>query len=359
MPGRVIYLVRSWPRLSQTFMVNEVLALERLGSWLDLYSLVALRRAAGAAAGARTCAPPCTTSTTRRGAPRCATTRWSPVRRRAPTPGRCCSPRSESAGWRAGYATLSTAGLPRHAAVRLAAVDIVRARAADGRRHVHAHFAHDPALVGMLVARLTGPAVQLHRARPRPLPDPRRGPARPGAGGDRGGDLLRVNVRLPRVGRPARGPSRRSCVIHHGVDLHRFVPGGRGAPRHLPADRVGRAAGREEGIRRPAPRAARGEAPRRALPAPDLRRRAVARRARPAARRPRTRGRGGAARGRGQRRRRRGACAQATVFALTPRELPPTATGTGSRTCSSRRWRAACPSSPRPPAASPSSSGTT
>ena len=39
MPGPVIYLVRSWPRLSQTFIVNEVLALERLGVELVLFSL--------------------------------------------------------------------------------------------------------------------------------------------------------------------------------------------------------------------------------------------------------------------------------------------------------------------------------
>ena len=39
-PGRVIYIVRSWPRLSQTFIVNEVLALERRGVHLDVVSLV-------------------------------------------------------------------------------------------------------------------------------------------------------------------------------------------------------------------------------------------------------------------------------------------------------------------------------
>ena len=34
-----MYLVRSWPRLSQTFVVNEVLEQERLGTRLELYSL--------------------------------------------------------------------------------------------------------------------------------------------------------------------------------------------------------------------------------------------------------------------------------------------------------------------------------
>ena len=40
MSGRVIYIVRSWPRLSQTFIVNEVLALERRGVDLAIFSLV-------------------------------------------------------------------------------------------------------------------------------------------------------------------------------------------------------------------------------------------------------------------------------------------------------------------------------
>ena len=40
MPERVIYVVRSWPRLSQTFIVNEVLAVERAGLELAIFSLV-------------------------------------------------------------------------------------------------------------------------------------------------------------------------------------------------------------------------------------------------------------------------------------------------------------------------------
>src|SRR5688572_21614645 len=37
---RVAYVVRSWPRLSQTFIVNEVLGLERLGVELEIFSMV-------------------------------------------------------------------------------------------------------------------------------------------------------------------------------------------------------------------------------------------------------------------------------------------------------------------------------
>ena len=41
MAARVMYLTRSWPRLSQTFIVNEVLALERLGVELDIWAMAA------------------------------------------------------------------------------------------------------------------------------------------------------------------------------------------------------------------------------------------------------------------------------------------------------------------------------
>ena len=39
MSGRVMYLTRSWPRLSQTFIVNEILALERRGVDLEVYAM--------------------------------------------------------------------------------------------------------------------------------------------------------------------------------------------------------------------------------------------------------------------------------------------------------------------------------
>lgn len=36
---RVAYVVRSWPRLSQTFVLNEILALERLGTEVTLFAM--------------------------------------------------------------------------------------------------------------------------------------------------------------------------------------------------------------------------------------------------------------------------------------------------------------------------------
>ena len=39
MAEQVMYVVRSWPRLSQTFVVNEILALERRGVELTVFAL--------------------------------------------------------------------------------------------------------------------------------------------------------------------------------------------------------------------------------------------------------------------------------------------------------------------------------
>ena len=95
----------------------------------------------------------------------------------------------------------------------------------DRTVRVHAHFAHDPALVGLLAARLDRPAVQLHRPRPRPAADPR---ARASPPAPRAATALvtccEANADyLARRG--AGGPGCHRCgVIHHGVDLDRFAP---------------------------------------------------------------------------------------------------------------------------------------
>jgi glycosyltransferase involved in cell wall biosynthesis len=102
----------------------------------------------------------------------------------------------------------------------------------SGATHVHAHVAHDPALVGMLVAKLTG------------LPFSFTGHAR---------DLLQIPA-SSLAARAERATTLVTCcqanadyirdalpsstvpveVIHHGVDLDRFAPTDR-APRHVPA----------------------------------------------------------------------------------------------------------------------------
>ena len=156
MPPRVMYLVRSWPRLSQTFVVNEILAQERLGTRVEVYSLTRsderLVQPQVQAVGARV-----HYLDDRRRRPRLAALRdHASVARAAP---RAYVTTLVYAALRPrlahGYATLSTVGC-LSAALRLAAVVNRARRAGAPIEHLHAHFAHDPALVALLTRRLTG-----------------------------------------------------------------------------------------------------------------------------------------------------------------------------------------------------------
>jgi glycosyltransferase involved in cell wall biosynthesis len=223
-----MYLVRSWPRLSQTFVVNEILAQERLGTRLDLYSLshsderlvqpqVHAVRAAVHYLDERR--------------PRLAALRdHARVARSAPLDylGTLlfAAVRPHLAR---GYATLSTLGCLA-AAVRLAAV-IHRSRHEDVPiEHLHAHFAHDPALVALLAHRLTGVpwSFTAHARDLWQVPG--------GAVAERVGSA-RVTVACCQAGaehlRELVGPELRERVrlVHHGVDVRRFQPAPREGPR--------------------------------------------------------------------------------------------------------------------------------
>lgn len=153
MPERVIYLVRSWPRLSQTFILNEVLAVERRGVQLDLFSLVR---------SDETLVQPQLAEV------RALVTYLDerPRRRRLgdhAAVARARPRRYAAAAWHAlrhpglssGYATCSTWRCFDHAVGVAAAVARLPPQAARPT-HVHAHFAHDPALVAVYLHRLSG-----------------------------------------------------------------------------------------------------------------------------------------------------------------------------------------------------------
>ena len=261
MPDRVIYIVRSWPRLSQTFIVNEVLALERRGLELVVFSLVRSGEDVVQPQVADVRAPVHYLDGTRDGADVRRLLSWcaiAPLRTFLVLVHCLLHPRMA-----AGYGEGSTRQCLGHALRVAAAVRDLRA-AGDEPVRVHAHFAHDPALVGMLVSRLTGLPFSF-TAHARDLYEiPVAEPDRPGAGGHRGGDLLRGQRPLPRDGRSSPGPS----SDRRGPPRRRPAPvlPGRPGRGDTSAAGVGRTAGGEEGIPRPPPRAARGEAPRRALP---------------------------------------------------------------------------------------------
>ena len=151
------------------------------------------------------------TSSDSRGGSACGAHRGRvPARAGALPARRCCSAYGDP-DLAAGYGRLLDPPCFAHA-VRAGGRDAPDAAVGDRAVHVHAHFAHDPALVGLLVAQADRAAVQLHRPRPRPAPDPRARAWRPG------------RPRRPPSSPAARptpttsqhGPSRRSCAAGPG-----------------------------------------------------------------------------------------------------------------------------------------------
>ena len=210
---RVVYIVRSWPRLSQTFIVNEIRALERRGVPLDIVSLVRSGETVVQPQVADVRAPVSYLD--------------MPERRGrlhrsvfAAAPGRYLSALAlvlRRPGLAAGYGDLSALECFKQAVWVAAHIRMTRAT------HVHAHFAHDPALVGMLAARManvpfsfTGHARDLYQIPARSL----------AARADRATTLVtccEANVSFIRETVPG-GAQIPVQVIHHGVDLDRFSP---------------------------------------------------------------------------------------------------------------------------------------
>ena len=155
-PVRVAYIVRSWPRLSQTFIVNEVLALERLGLALAIFRMTAADEPAAQDQAAEVRSP------VRDLEAALHRDRTAIVAEHLSvflaSPGRYLNTLAFVLRGRqlaAGYSTTTRATCFRHA-VHFAAVARSEAKRGRSFQRVHAHFAHDPALVGLLAHRLTG-----------------------------------------------------------------------------------------------------------------------------------------------------------------------------------------------------------
>jgi glycosyltransferase involved in cell wall biosynthesis len=221
-----MYLVRSWPRLSQTFIVNEVLAQEQLGTRVELYSLTRSDEQLVQPQVRHVRAEVRYLDERRPRGGRASLGDHALVARSAPlayvrtvlfAAGRPSLAR--------GYSTLSTLGC-FSAAVRMSAA-VLRARpTAEPIEHLHAHFAHDPALVALLTSRLTGVpySITAHARDLYQIPV--------SSLSTRAREATAVvtccaaNVDYLRSVLPA--PLHpRLRLIHHGVELDRFVP----APR--------------------------------------------------------------------------------------------------------------------------------
>lgn len=220
-PVRVAYVVRSWPRSSQTFVVAEVLAVERRGVELTLFSRTRAADRLVQPDVAEVAAPVHHLDETplarrladlaqvfRAGPRRCATTLTYVLRRPWLTDG---------------YATTSALSCLLDA-VTVAAW--LRREQRAGRRveHLHAHFAHDPALVAMLAGRVTGTpytftahARDLYQLAPAALAERVERAELVVTCCTQNAEYLATAV-PPSRSRPVR-------VVHHGVRLERFATG--------------------------------------------------------------------------------------------------------------------------------------
>lgn len=217
MSPRVAYVVRSWPRLSQTFIANEVLGVEAVGVDLVVFAMVKADEPLAAAQVADVRAPVRYLDGRRPVVDRI----MEHVRAAAAAPVRYLTTVGQVAAGAhlaAGYSTASRWRCFAHA-VHVAAH--LRSERAAGRPidRMHAHFAHDPSLVALLAHRLTGVPFSL-TAHARDLYGI---PARTlAARTDAAADVVtccRANAEyLDRtVGAAA-------LVVHHGVDLERYRP---------------------------------------------------------------------------------------------------------------------------------------
>jgi glycosyltransferase involved in cell wall biosynthesis len=221
----VAYVIRSWPRLSQTFVLNEVLALERIGVPISIFSLaradeeVVQPQVADVLAPVHYLDDPST-----RGA-------GSHLRMLARSPWRYAATLAFALTHRrllGGY-TQNRAGGAFHRAVLVA--DHL-ARAGSGFTHIHAHFAHDPALIGLLAHRLTGlPFTFTAHARDLyQIPDR----ALLGRAREASAVVTCCQTNVDHIVGVAGESGTPVELVYHGVDLRRFRPGTRrpdnGAP---------------------------------------------------------------------------------------------------------------------------------
>ena len=229
MSEQVIYVVRSWPRLSQTFIVNEVLALEQQGVELAIFSLARSGETLVQPQVAEVRAP--VIHLEDRARLRGRARLWPYLEVLAESPRRFMATALfalRHPGLADGYGECST----RECFVQ--AVLIARAvirRRANGDRvaHLHAHFAHDPALVGLLAARLAGLTFSFTAHARDLLQIPASSLAARAAGAVAVVTCCEANAGYINSAVPADDLPPVS-VIHHGVDLRRFAPVERRSP---------------------------------------------------------------------------------------------------------------------------------
>jgi glycosyltransferase involved in cell wall biosynthesis len=216
MSRRVIYLTRSWPRLSQTFIVNEVLALERLGVELEIFAMEPSGEQVRQPQVDQVRSPVTYLDRSGRLRDHLAVGLRHPVRYL-----RAALFARRNPDLASGYATATSTECLGHAVTVAARVLRLRRQGTEVA-HLHAHFAHDPALIALLVRRLTGVTYSI-TAHARDLYQiPQRSLRVRAADATRVLTCCEANKHYLDV-ELATGRDK-VTVVHHGVDLQQFAP---------------------------------------------------------------------------------------------------------------------------------------
>jgi glycosyltransferase involved in cell wall biosynthesis len=224
------YILRSYPRLSQTFILNEILALEQLGRRIHIFAVAdpqepitqlqarAVRAPVRYLAGAE-----------RRGL---ATLLGEHLALACAHPGRYLATLAyvlRHKDWDAGYTASSRRTCFLQAVYLARLLRRTASRPAQRIAHLHAHFAHDPTLIALLVHRLTGISYSFTGHARDLYQIPVAALVERIAAADAvvtccGANLHYLHEVAPQV---APGKAR---LIPHGVDLREFHPGSDQAP---------------------------------------------------------------------------------------------------------------------------------
>jgi glycosyltransferase involved in cell wall biosynthesis len=220
---RIGYIIRSYPRLSQTFIMHEILALEEIGVGLSLFPITDPHEPVVQAQAATVRAPvEYLEVATRRGraaaladhlrAALAAPIRYVKTLRYVLWNRELDEGYTTASRWECLAEALYLVRLLRRSARRGAPID-----------HLHAHFAHDPTLIGLLVQKLTGISFSFTAHARDLFQIPRTALAERIAAASAVITCCGANLDYLHESAPAdaRGKIR---LIHHGVDLRGFQP---------------------------------------------------------------------------------------------------------------------------------------
>lgn len=219
------YLLRSFPRLSQTFILNEIRALERIGMKLQIFAIINPNEPLIQTEVEQVRAPIHYLSDSKK------EFRFSFSR--------TCATLFLRSPWRylttasyillhkeidRGYKVDSRFDCFKHAVYLLWLIAEIERQSGRNIRHLHAHFAHDPALIAMLAHRLSGisysfttHARDLFQVLPQALE--KRVERATGVITCCTANITYLNSILPKK---LHGKTK---VIYYGVDIDRFYPG--------------------------------------------------------------------------------------------------------------------------------------